>query len=1383
MALKVGELFASFGIDASDLDKALSTIESKCGEIASKMATAGAALSLAVTTPLMKVGKDIYTAGTNFGSQMSRVEAIAGASASDMEKLNSEAIKMGSTTKFTATEAGEALEYMAMAGWKTNQMLDGLAPIMNLAAASGENLGNVSDIVTDALTAMGYQASDAAHFADVLAAASSNSNTNVGLMGETFKYAAPLAGALGYNVEDLAQAIGLMANAGIKSGQAGTALRSILTRLAKPTKESSDAMNAYGISLTNSDGSMKSLMQVMENMRSSLRGLPEDEQAAAAAALGGQEALSGLLAIVNASDEDFNKLSESIRNCEGAADDMAATMLDNAQGDLTILQSAIEGLEISLWQLAEGPFRQIVQGITKNVDAFHAMDSATQLAVLKMGALAAAAGPLLIKGGAIVSMLGKLIPAITALASPVGIVAGAFALFATAAVDANNEIGRVLTTISKKASTSLSKLNKTINTSIQTVSKRIPALAASVREALHEALPGAFDLIGNVVTGMMDTISSNASDIAAIGNTIITDIISGFSRSIPNIIPATANMISSIASALISNIPSLVSAAGELAKAIVDGIMNTDWIGIGKQLLSSIGQALENVGEVFKGWFEKARDAIASINWSTIGTQILDKITVTAESASTKAMEIVSALVDKLKSPEVISGIENITSLAKDIIQKIVVKGTDFLTKATDIVSALVSSIADSGVLSNVIGKAGTSLAAVVTAIANGISDNAGKIVDCAGDLMLELVRGLGEVRVEDAIQSIAKAVTNIANAITDNADKISVAALDLAKELLNGLAEVDWESVSSSLATALNSLIHSIVEWLSDANNRQELANAAASIADGIASGLTDGIIRISADANQHVSEAFMNSMPKGRDANYIGEQWSSEWINAFADGVKSGSMSNQQLIAMAVALIGQGWGDEISNLAPEVSSKAEQLFDNVYRSMSNGNIMANFRTFGIEITGELAAAIGQGQLTVETAARALGVGLNEQFILSMNELELKEYLNQYFSETSTEVSDLLKNSATDWGSIFGQAIPEGASIGLENGMYVLRSKTGEVIDLVSSVNAEATVKAGNKKTAKAGIDAMSKTTADGETQVQTSAQTVVDAMEEPFGDLPDDTKAQCELTIEAIKLAIEEGQPSAVTAIETAAKAIVERFAAILSSNEGNKIATTFFSGVRSGISSARGSIESAARSAGSGAKSAASSVLSHGAGSSVGYNFAAGIASGIRSGAGAVRNAAASIASAAVSAAKSRLKIHSPSAVAREEIGEMYDQGLGLGMLDMIPYVVNAGHKVVDALLESTYIDDPGRGTVYTAKQQAKQAATETAAATGAAEEQSDKYDRIGRAIADRLIESGALDSEIYMDKDKVGQKTSKAVSREIKQESQQTVTGRSAQGVVS
>lgn len=301
---------------------------------------------------LAALGTAIYAGpvkkAAEFEEQMSTVKAISGATVADMTRLANEAKRMGATTQFTAAEAGKALEYMAMAGWKTDQMLGGLPGIMNLAAASGEDLGTVSDIVTDALTAFNMTAEDAGRFADVLAQASSNANTNVSMMGATFQKVAPVAGALGYSVEDISLGIGLMANASIKAETAGTSLKTALANMAKPTKQMKTYMDKYGISLTNADGSMKTFREVVDNLRSSLGGLSESEQVAAATAIFGKESFAGMLAIVNASDADFQKLSDSVNNAAGAAERMAQIKLDNFNGKVTLLKSAVEGLQIAL---------------------------------------------------------------------------------------------------------------------------------------------------------------------------------------------------------------------------------------------------------------------------------------------------------------------------------------------------------------------------------------------------------------------------------------------------------------------------------------------------------------------------------------------------------------------------------------------------------------------------------------------------------------------------------------------------------------------------------------------------------------------------------------------------------------------------------------------------------------------------------------------------------------------------------------------------------------------------------------------------------------------------------------------------------------------------
>ncbi|MEI3184199.1 MAG: phage tail tape measure protein [Lachnospiraceae bacterium] len=344
-------------LDGSGLKKGIEDINGTAKSGFSKFSEIGKnALSVFAGNVLTEVASQARNAagavieiGSAFEMGMSTVQAISGATGDDLTALTDKAKEMGANTKFSATEAAEAMQYMAMAGWKTDDMLNGIEGIMNLAAASGEDLATTSDIVTDALTAFGLTAQDSAHFADILAQASSNANTNVSMMGETFKYVAPVAGAMGYSAEDVATAVGLMANSGIKASQAGTSLRTMLSRMAKPTKEVQAAMDALGISLTDSDGNMKSLHEVMGDLRTGFGGLSEAESITMATMLGGQEAMSGLLAIVNASDADYQKLTDSIGACDGAAASMADTMQNNLEGQLTILGSAAQGLALEVY--------------------------------------------------------------------------------------------------------------------------------------------------------------------------------------------------------------------------------------------------------------------------------------------------------------------------------------------------------------------------------------------------------------------------------------------------------------------------------------------------------------------------------------------------------------------------------------------------------------------------------------------------------------------------------------------------------------------------------------------------------------------------------------------------------------------------------------------------------------------------------------------------------------------------------------------------------------------------------------------------------------------------------------------------------------------------
>lgn len=313
--------------------------------------------------------KDTIETYKNFEAAMSQVQAISGATGSQLDQLTAKAKEMGSTTKFTATESAEAFNYMAMAGWQTEDMLNGIEGILSLAAASGEDLATTSDIVTDALTAFKLSAQDAGHFSDVLAAAASNANTTVSGMGETFKYAGSMAGSLGYSIEDVALMTGLMANAGVKSTMAGTALNSIFTRLSTNTNGAADALQDLGIAFYDEKGYANDLSDIMDQLRLKTADMNDEQRSQLANTIAGTQAQKGLLAILNASEEDYNKLADAINNADGAAKGMSETMMDNLQGSITLLQSAVDGVKISFGERLSPYVRSLADWLTGQMPA------------------------------------------------------------------------------------------------------------------------------------------------------------------------------------------------------------------------------------------------------------------------------------------------------------------------------------------------------------------------------------------------------------------------------------------------------------------------------------------------------------------------------------------------------------------------------------------------------------------------------------------------------------------------------------------------------------------------------------------------------------------------------------------------------------------------------------------------------------------------------------------------------------------------------------------------------------------------------------------------------------------------------------------------------
>ena len=522
----------------------------KMAEVGAKMQQTGDSIAgagkklMPVSGAVAGLGAISVKTAADFDSAMSKVAAVSGATGDDFDKLRAKAREMGSKTKFSASEAAEAMNYMAMAGWKTEDMLSGVEGIMNLAAASGEDLATTSDIVTDALTAFGLTAKDSGHFADILAAASSNANTNVGMMGETFKYAAPVAGALGFSAEDTAQAIGLMANAGIKSSQAGTSLRSVMTNLSKDFTISGEKIGDVTIATTNADGSMRSLNGILADSRKAFAGLSESEQAAAAKTLVGKNAMSGFLALMNSSPKDVAKLEGAIAGCDGAAEGMAETMQDNLIGQITILKSQLQELAISFGDALMPMIRNVVSHIQAFIDRLNQMSEGQRNAIIRIGMFVAALGPMLLIIGTLISKVGIAIQGFTKLApvfakvsgavskaggamgilgkafsfliSPIGIVIGVVAVLAAAFAHlwkTNEKFRKTMTAIWNRIKDSVGTFVADIKTRFSGLGTSFSGLALAMKKiwegfckVLAPLFEGGFKVVAAVLQTVLNTV-------------------------------------------------------------------------------------------------------------------------------------------------------------------------------------------------------------------------------------------------------------------------------------------------------------------------------------------------------------------------------------------------------------------------------------------------------------------------------------------------------------------------------------------------------------------------------------------------------------------------------------------------------------------------------------------------------------------------------------------------------------------------------------------------------------------------------------------------------------------------------------------------------------
>lgn len=577
------------------LDETATGID-KAGALGSALSGIGMGLTTTVTAPLVGLGTAAVKTAGDFQQAMAQVAAVSGldTASKEFDALSDKAKEMGATTKFSASEAAEAFNYMAMAGWDAQQMMDGISGVMDLAAASGEDLATVSDIVTDALTGFGLQAKDSAHFADVLAAASNSANTNVSMLGESFKYVAPVAGALGFSVEDVSVALGMMANSGIKASQAGTSLRSLFTNLVHPTGQAADAVEALGINVTNVDGTMKDLDQIMNELRNTFGSLTDAEKAEYAAMLAGQEGMSGLLAIVNATDADFQKLTNSINEAGGTAEEMADKQLDTLEGKFTMFKSAMEGLAISFGEVLLPAITGVIEKVTAVVTWFNELDDGTKKMIVTVVGIVAAIGPIMAIVGNIINVVVKVVQVIKLVKGAIVAVKGA--IVALNAVMLANPIGLVIAAIAALVAIFVVLWNKC---------DAFREFWINLWEAIKEAFAGVAEAIGEVVSNIAEWFSTLPERIGEAINAVVdwfTQLPGRISSAIGEALNAVSNWGQEVYNSMSTGVSQAINAVGQ-------------WF---DQLPSRIGYALGYAAGFVVSWVQET--------YTTMTTKIAETI-------------------------------------------------------------------------------------------------------------------------------------------------------------------------------------------------------------------------------------------------------------------------------------------------------------------------------------------------------------------------------------------------------------------------------------------------------------------------------------------------------------------------------------------------------------------------------------------------------------------------------------------------------------------------------------------------------------------------------------------------------------------------------------
>ena len=879
MNISAGTIMAYMDLDMSSFNSAIDMageqlsgfasggVAGALGSIGAAAETAGRALTMHITGKLLDVGQAALQVGMDFDASMSNVYGLMSSlnlSQAQMDALRDTAREMGATTKFSASEAADAMGYMALAGWDDAQVIAGIPGVLNLAAAANMDLAKASDIVTDTMTPFGMAAERAGEAADVFAYAQANSNTTVEALGEAMKYAAPTADAFGMTLQDTAAAMGVLANAGIKGSQGGTTLNAMLRDMKNNAKNGAIAIGKTKVALTNADGSYRSYAAIIRDIDKATSSMTASQRDAALGAIFGDESLKGILATLKQGPDALDAMTEGMYACGGAAEDMAATMGDNLKGDLAILESGAQDMAIALSDWLMPAARDVVQGITDMIGKFNALDDGTKNTIFRIGAMAAAAGPLLLNGGKVLTLLSGVNPLVVGL--------GAAAALAYTHSDALQGM--------------VAKLGDGVTAfgaALESGSGFTAAFSAGLTAAFGEEAAGK-------VLGAIEGIKTAISTVGDVLNTV-TDAVGTFFGSLfdgeglKQSWNSAAAVISgydwtALGTSILSGVTGALDAAGEWLKNIFTAgwtaAKGVNWGELGTSIHDGVLSILDTAGGWLKSLFEAGKTAAGEISWADIGTAIWNGVTSVLDMAG--------------------SFLSGLFGLGKDS----VIANVDWSTIGTAIWNGVTGVIDAAGSwLSSLFGfgksaAEGLPWGEVGTAIQTGVEtvlDTAGSWLSAGFDAAKTYVAGIPWNEVGTAIKGGVETVLDTTGAWLS-------AGFEAAKTAISG---IDWGGVGSTISSGISDAIdglaklgsgiwETITGWFGGGDEEKAKGDAKTSggnLTTGMENGITEGSAAVTTAATNAASSAMTAAAQTltAESGTTITETWVSGMVTGIAN------------------------------------------------------------------------------------------------------------------------------------------------------------------------------------------------------------------------------------------------------------------------------------------------------------------------------------------------------------------------------------------------------------------------------------------------------------------------------------------------------------------